>query len=172
MDDAFDEIEQELKLLRPVAPSAALMARLEKEMAAPAEPEIVGRRRGPMMVTIAVKRWFWPLAAGLAAAGLIVAFWTAFHRVPSLPAGDPSRPAKTAATDQKTVAPVLQPVSATDYLYATVDEGLVASRDGFPARRVSYRYVDTYTWRNARTNASLKWMIPREEVRVVPVSAY
>jgi hypothetical protein len=29
--------------------------------------------------------------------------------------------------------------------------------------------VDTITWKNPRTNASVRWTVPREEVRVVPV---
>ena len=44
--------------------------------------------------------------------------------------------------------------------------------DGTAAHRVFQRYLDTYTWRNPRTNASLRWTVPRDEVRVVPVRAY
>ena len=40
--------------------------------------------------------------------------------------------------------------------------------DGTPARRVRARYLDTYTWRNPATNASLKWSVPRDEIRVLP----
>jgi hypothetical protein len=52
---------------------------------------------------------------------------------------------------------------------AAPDEGLVTLADGTPARRVRSSYVDTITWKNPRNNASLRWSVPREEVRVVPV---
>ena len=45
----------------------------------------------------------------------------------------------------------------------------VTLADGTPARRERIQFVDTITWRNPRTNASLTWTVPREEVRVVPV---
>ena len=41
--------------------------------------------------------------------------------------------------------------------------------DGTAARRERFQYVDTITWKNPRTNASVRWTMPREEVRVVPV---
>jgi hypothetical protein len=30
--------------------------------------------------------------------------------------------------------------------------------------------VDTYTWKNPRTNASIKWTVPRDEIRVIPAT--
>ena len=44
--------------------------------------------------------------------------------------------------------------------------------DGTTAHRVFQCYLDTYTWRNPRTNASLRWTVPRDELRVIPVRAY
>jgi hypothetical protein len=46
----------------------------------------------------------------------------------------------------------------------------VTLADGTPARRVRQSYVDKITWENPRSNASLVWSVPREEVRVVPVN--
>jgi hypothetical protein len=34
-------------------------------------------------------------------------------------------------------------------------------------RRVRARYLDTYTWKNPTTNASLRWSVPRDEIRLV-----
>ena len=62
-----------------------------------------------------------------------------------------------------------KPVAAEKVLYAARDEGLVTLEDGTTARRERLSYVDTITWKNPRTNASLTWSVPREEVRVVPV---
>ena len=65
-----------------------------------------------------------------------------------------------------------KPVGATKFLYESLDAGMVLLSDGLPARRVCNRYVDTYTWRNPRTRASVQWIVPRAEVRVVPVDAF
>ena len=64
---------------------------------------------------------------------------------------------------------VFKPVAAENVLYAVSDEGLVTLDDGTSARRERLSYVDTITWKNPRTNASVRWTVPREEVRVVPV---
>jgi hypothetical protein len=63
-----------------------------------------------------------------------------------------------------------RPVAAENILYATNDEGYVTLEDGTPARRVRTHYVDTITWKNPDGRASLRWTVPREEIRVVPVS--
>jgi hypothetical protein len=65
---------------------------------------------------------------------------------------------------------VLKPVAGENVLYSARDEGLVVLEDGTPARRERLQFVDTITWKNPRTNASLKWTVPREEVRIVPIS--
>ena len=64
----------------------------------------------------------------------------------------------------------LKPVAAENVLISATDEGLVTLDDGTQARRERLQYVDTITWKNARTNASLTWRVPREEVRVVPIA--
>jgi hypothetical protein len=69
---------------------------------------------------------------------------------------------------QRNDAP-LKPVAAENLLVVASDEGLVTLDDGTPARRERRQYVDTITWKNPRTNASLTWSMPREEVRVVPI---
>ncbi|WP_415908306.1 hypothetical protein [Oleiharenicola sp. Vm1] len=63
-----------------------------------------------------------------------------------------------------------RPVKAANVLYDLQDEGPVLLEDNTPARRIRARYVDTYTWKNPATNASLKWSVPRDEVRVMPAS--
>jgi hypothetical protein len=63
-----------------------------------------------------------------------------------------------------------KPIAAENLLVDARDEGLVTLDDGTAARRERLRYVDTITWKNPRTNASVRWSVPREEVRVVPVN--
>lgn len=140
MDNELHELEAELKRLRPVAPSRALAAGIARQLAAP--------RRN---------YWAWtalPLAASLA--GLVM-----LRERPAVPAPTPA-PVSAVAT--------YKPVSAENLLYAQNDEGLVTLADGSTARRYRSSYVDTITWKNPHTQASLRWSVPRTEERVIPVS--
>jgi hypothetical protein len=71
---------------------------------------------------------------------------------------------------QATAAPKFKPVTAENVLLAQSDDGLVTLADGSQAVRVRSSYVDTITWKNPSTKASLRWSVPHSEVRVVPVS--
>jgi hypothetical protein len=152
MDDELEQLEAELKTLRPAAAPARLVAQIERHLAA--APARTQRRVTPL---------FWLWTALPAAAALAVAIGVAMHREVGR-----SRPA-TRPTGVAAQA-VLKPVAAENVLYSATDEGLVTLEDGTRARRERLNYVDTITWVNPRTNASLKWSVPREEVRLVPVS--
>jgi len=65
---------------------------------------------------------------------------------------------------------LFKPVAAQNILLDSQDEGYVTLADGRTARRVRQSYLDRITWKNPRTNASLTWSVPREEVRITPVS--
>ena len=143
MDEDFQQLEAELKLLRPLAPSHEFRARLERTLAP--------RPRARLL------RFSW-VALPIAAA---VATMLTLAPVP--------RREKNSAPPQLPAA-LFKPVAAENVLIASRDEGLVTLADGTPARRTRQSYVDTITWKNSRTKASLKWSVPREEVRVVPVS--
>lgn len=148
MDDELQQLEAELQRLRPRDPSPQLQARVSAKLAP--------RRQGV---------WWWAALPLAAAATLAFTTWFRPAQVT----------APVAATAQ--VVPVpdavpdeYQPVAAENLLYATQDEGVVTLTSGAQARRVRNSYVDTITWRNPRTNASLRWSVPRDEVRVVPVN--
>jgi hypothetical protein len=146
MDDELESFEAELKRLQPVAPSHDLERRVKRELA----------------TTRGTSRAWWLAAATLpiaAAAALMISS----PRHTTMPDGD-----KAIATTPRT-NDVLKPVTAENVLYAASDEGLVTLADGTPARRERLEFVDTITWQNPRTHASLTWRLPREEVRVVPV---
>jgi len=153
MDDELQQLEMELKRLRPVAPAARLVRRVERELAAaPRERETPAR-----------VPWWWA-ATPLATAAAIVMVMAQAKRW--------DRPAehRGGAVVAESTADVLKPVAAENVLVAARDEGLVTLADGTPARRARLQYVDTITWKNPRTNASLTWTVPREEVRVVPIA--
>lgn len=159
MDDELQQLEAELKRLRPVAPSRELLTKLERELGAshPASGS------GSIVSRPSRKWWLWAAAMPAAAAiALLIAL--------SVRRGQPVEPPKTAK--QQTAAAeteVFKPVAAENVLLAARDEGLVTLDDGTTARRERLNYVDTVTWKDPRTNASVRWTVPREEVRVVPV---
>lgn len=157
MDEELKKLEAELKRLRPVAPSLAVAARIERELTRPA------RRPRP------AGRMLWWVALPLAAAVALV-----WNRRSDLPApGVPARvPAVAAAAPGPGAAgdeAAFKPVGAENVLVSARDEGVVTLADGTMARRERLQYVDTITWRNSRTRASLQWSVPREEVRIVPI---
>ncbi len=158
MDDELKSLETELKRLRPRVPSAELQSRVATELAL--------RRRAT---------WAWaalPLAAALAVM-LALQFRPASEMaaptlVPKPAVVENPAPAETLAV---TDSPVLyKPVAAEKVLYDSRDDGIITLANGSQARRVRNSYVDTITWRHPETNASVRWSVPRNEVRVVPVS--
>ncbi len=164
MDNEFSQLEAELKALRPVAPSRHVQARIALEL---------GRGEVSVRVTPSARAW-WRWAAVLPAAAAVLILLVFFvRRVPPASVGEniaaTTAPATGAMVREAESAPVFKPVSAENVLYAVADEGLVTLDDGTAARRERLSYVDTITWKNPRTNASVRWTMPREEVRVVPV---
>jgi hypothetical protein len=152
MDDDLQQLEAELKSLRPGALSRELLARLERELA-PAAPV---RRASAMW-------WLWAAALPAAAALALLVTLNAWR-----PRSNPAQkisPTDVAASELA----VFKPIAAENVLYSASDEGLIKLDDGTAARRERLSYVDTITWKNPRTNASVRWSVPREEVRVVPV---
>jgi hypothetical protein len=139
MDNELDPLEAELRRLRPIAPSRDLERALGAELSA-------GPRRSAKPLA-----WL-ALPIGAAIAGL-VAWWP--ERI------DKERTASDGA--------VFKPVAAQNVLLASTEQGGVTLADGTPARRVRRAYLDTITWENPRTHASLIWTVPREEVRVTPI---
>jgi len=154
MDDDLSQFEAELRGLRPAAPPSRMFARLEREL-------VVSPRRAPLAW------WIWAGALPVAAA-LAVMITLAVKQV-----GVRGAKPMTGSDGAGAMPPGLasfKPTAAENLLYAAEDEGLVTLADGTPARRERLSYVDTITWTNSRTKASVRWSVPREEVRVVPVN--
>ncbi len=162
MDEDLKTFEAELTRLQPAAPSRALFARVASELGAAGSTAATSR---PVARIEARPAWFWALSAPLAAAAAVAVMFT---RVPTEGRAPSARAEMVRAAAEESPT-ALKPVTAENVLYSASDEGLVTLDDGTPARRERLRYVDTITWRNPRTNASLTWTVPREEVRVVPV---
>jgi anti-sigma-K factor RskA len=165
MDNSLEELENELGRLSPRPPSAALLGRLEHELG-PATPAPASRR---YVSATSLRSWKWA-GWSLAGAATVVALLLVmrFAREPSV-----SLPA-VASTHMAVTTPApanrYEPVKATSVLYDLKEDGLATLPDQTEGRQVRYRYVDTYTWRNPATKASLRWSVPRDEVRVIRAS--
>jgi hypothetical protein len=164
MDESLLELENELKRLRPQSLPDSLLQRMEREL----EPVIVPRR---YTTATSLRSWKWAGWSFAGAAALATGFFAIGLSRPAKPAPAPSAaPAVTSGPSPATVANRYEPVRASSVLYELKDDGVAYLPDQTPARQVRYRYVDTYTWKNPATKASLKWSVPREEVRVVQAS--
>ncbi len=152
MDEDLQQLEAELTRLRPATLRRELFARVEAQLAIPV------RRPRPLW-------WLWATALPIAAAFAVV-FVVSIRNSPAPGNETASAVARPAAPAG---AAAFKPVAAENVLYAAEDEGFVTLEDGTSARRERLDYVDTITWKNPRTNASVRWTVPREEVRVIPV---
>ncbi|MSU51798.1 MAG: hypothetical protein EXS41_00125 [Opitutaceae bacterium] len=164
MHEDFQELEGELKHLRPRASSSGLVARLEQELA----PAVSRSPRRTCSTATIWGPWKWTIWSMVTAAAIAVALIVSRNLGPVGNRIVQSEPGPAVSATQS--AEIYKPVRADNMLYDTREENGVTLPDGTFARRVRSRYVDTITWRNSRTNASLRWSIPREEVRVIPVA--
>ena len=158
MDEELQQLETELKKLRPAPIPAALHSRLQHALGPAVAPELAAVVPGPR----GRLHWWWAAALPAAVAIVLVFSFKLRNQPPVAPLRDPAPVAAAGG--------MLKPVAAQNVLFSASDEGLVTLDDGTPARCERLHFVDTITWRNPRTNASLTWSVPREEVRVVPVS--
>ena len=178
MDESLQQLEVELKSLRLRGPSPQLVDRLTTELAAETDELAAPMRRYTTQNSLGSWKWLSWRAAGLAAvlAGGAAITIVTFKSPPPAAALPSERIAASDPVPPATVAPgprgKYRPVAATNVLYDLKDEGLVAVEDGPPVRQVRARFVDTYTWTNPHNNSSLKWSVPRDEIRVVPASLH
>jgi hypothetical protein len=160
----FNEIENELKKMRPIEPSADLVARVERELA--------GLEPNQKVVTPDRFRINWlSLGAGLAAAAVLLLF--VHLRLDRSPPPETKVAAASPAQQplrSTIVPPEFVPAGATQVVYRTEDEGLLFP-NGFaqPLRRVRASMRETLQWQNRTTGASLRVSYPTEEVSLVPI---
>jgi hypothetical protein len=166
----FNEIENELKKLRPLGPSPELVARIETDLRDVVPP---GKIFAPPRFKIS---WL-SLGAGLAAAALLLLFARLhFQQTPQTkvashpPLQSHSERTPATAAERSTRAPEFVPARATEVVYRTEDEGLLFPSDSSqPVRRVRARTRETLQWQNPQTGASLRVSYPAEEVTLLPV---
>jgi len=172
----FSELENQLRKLRPVQPSADLMTGIERELAEGSTRlhSVTARQASTAGVLPRERRfqfnWF-SLGLGLAAAAALVLFgWIQLERpvkkTPSLASITPAPQFSAAISTAQFV-----PAGLTQVVYHTRDEGVhFPNNSAQPMRRVRSHTRDTLQWRNPTTGASLRISYPSEEVSLVPVT--
>ncbi len=161
----FSELEDQLRKLRPVQPSADLVTRIGRSLAegsAPTAGKLPRQRRFHF-------NWF-SLGLGLAATAALVIF--AFIRVEQ-PAKKTPAIASIGSVPAVSTNPngQLVPAGLTQVVYHTRDEGLhFPTNSEQPMRRVRSQSRETLQWRNPKTGATLRISYPTEEVSLLPVT--
>jgi hypothetical protein len=172
----FSELENQLRKLRPLQPSADLVTRVERALAEERSIRLRQGSGGQASTAGVIPResrfhfnWL-SLGLGLAAAAALVLF--AFLRLHQ-PKGKTSPVASSnpaPAISTKSNAQLI-PAGLTQVVYQARDEGLhFPTNSNEPVRRVRSQSRDTLRWRNPQTGASLRISYPREEVSLIPVT--
>ncbi|HEY4302673.1 MAG TPA: hypothetical protein VGM73_17515 [Candidatus Didemnitutus sp.] len=171
MDESLKELEDELSRLHPARPSLAVAARIEAELAL-GESRTAAPQPGASVAN-RTRRLAWSLCVAAAAAAVTFVALRQSPSVAPLPdhANSVTRPSGAVTTSQPPLSPddaEYRPVDARSVFYGVSAETGVYLRDQTPVQQVRYRYLDTYTWKNQATHASLQWTVPRDEIRVIP----
>lgn len=165
------DFENQLRTLRPLAPSPALKEGIARQLAAPralatveSRAGVLHRHKGNADAPGFFERLFpglrWALAGATGAAAVFLAM-NHFQQPTIFPAGSVT----TVAT-----APDFEPVEVTHDLVATEDGGLVYEEEDEPARVVRYTTLERHVWTHPVTGARLEVEIPREDIVLVPIA--
>jgi len=170
----FDELEAELKLLRPARPSAELISRVERSLgeSAPAVA-IPGTTATAGVLPRPRKAGFNWFTFGLGLAAATAFLMLARTNVDRVPTKSPTVSSSKSRTSPAKAAPVrsMVPDGLTRVVYGQSDEGLVfPSNADTPLRRVRSRSRETLQWKDPGTGDSLRVSYPTEEIELIPVS--
>ena len=164
------DFENQLRALRPLAPSPALEEGIARQLASQraiatveSRAAVIRRRAAETDAPGFFERLFpglrWALAG---AAGAAAAFLAISHfQQPNI------SPEKTSAA---VAQPDFEPVEITRDLVSAEDGGLVYEEDEAPARVVRYNTLEHHVWTHPVTGARLEVEIPREDIVLVPIA--
>jgi len=159
-----EELESELKKLRPVQPSPALVSRIERVLAD-------GGTSGSKVIRPERFRVNWlGLGLGLAAAATFLILARIDFR-PTEKTKQTNVSATPSLQQRAAALPNYQATGLTQVVYRQHDEGLVfpPGAEG-PSRRVRTAKRETLRWRDQQSGAQLAVSYPTEEVTLIPVS--
>ena len=169
----FTDLEAKLKSIRPAPLQETFIARVEQQMADPAEPDEL-----PADNVIRPNRFRIQWVAGLglaAAAALFLLVRVNFQPPTTQPKVALTSPEPTTSS-VRPVEPLLPntflPAGTTQVVYQKRDEGLLFAQNAEqPMRRLRSVTRETLQWKNPATGASLQVSYPSEQVELVPISA-
>ena len=166
------EFENELRALRPLAPSPALEEGIARQLAshralATVEKHAAVIPRRELDLEIARPGFFERIFPGLrwacAGAAAAVAIVFAIHHF------DKPTAASSAAT-AAAAEPDFEPESIARDIVTAEDQGIIYEDDREPARLVRYTLVEHRVWTHPVTGARLEVEVPREDLVLVPVA--
>ena len=161
----FSELEDQLRKLRPAAPSADLVNRIGRGLAdqgSTSTAAVLPRER---------RFHFSWLSLGLGLAGAAALVMFAFLREQPAKNNPPIASTSPAPTISTNPAAQFVPAGLTQVVYHTRDEGLhFPTNSEQPMRRVRSQSQQTLRWRNPKTGATLRISYPTEEVSFHPVT--
>lgn len=178
------EIEDQLRLLKPTAPSEGLAARIERGLAISATSSpmagVIARPSKPSLF------WKWMRDLGWAGAGAAtalgaVALYSAVQKpttrksiLPTAAAAAPARANATAPAAAPVAATVeeqaFEPTEASRELVAVNGANELLDTEDGPVREVRYTYLERLAWAHPGTGARIEIEVPREDVYLLPVS--
>ena len=158
------EFENQLRALRPVAPSFSLEENIARQLATVEVPAAVVRRRDlevgqPTFFERIFPGLRWAFAGAVAA----VAVLAAIHHFDQ-PTAVPSAPAAAA------VEPDFEAEDITHELVSAEDGGVIYEDDQEPARLVRYTTLEHHVWTHPLTGARLEVEVPREDIVLIPIA--
>jgi len=176
MNDSFQEIEAELKRLRPAMPRREVEERVGRELSLPANGRVTqqlpaARRTQP--------RWsLGLLGVGLAGAACIVLcvlLWP--KRVEPIQASNAASGAVSVpqARTPEGVRPrrgAFQQVRTANYLLSAQEEGIVYASATVPMRRIRYQFLDTAQWKGGDDHTVVEVIVPKEGTVLVPLNVH
>ena len=170
MNTNESEFENQLRTLRPVAPSLALEKSIARRLASvralatvEAPAAVVRRREFEIERPSLLDRIFpglrWAFA-GAAAAVAVISAINHFDR----PENSPPASALTA------VEPDFEPEGITRELVSAEDGGVIYEDEQEPARLVRYTTLEHHVWTHPVTGARLEVEVPREDIVLIPIA--
>ena len=170
MNTNESEFENQLRALRPLAPSPALEESIARQLA-PARtlatvevPAAVVRRRDLEIERPGFfDRIFPGLGWALAGAAAAVAVFAAVSHFDQPAASSAASP--LAATE-----PDFEPEDITHELVSAEDGGVIYEDEQEPARLVRYTTLEHHVWTHPVTGARLEVEVPREDIVLIPIA--
>ncbi|MDA7867133.1 hypothetical protein N9B57_04265 [Verrucomicrobia bacterium] len=167
--EPFDEIEHELRSLRPLPVKPKVMTGwLDFDSGVDIELQRdLKRSLSPF------RRSMWLLAALVCLTGFLGALVVrqGWNEIKSNPTQIET------LVEDSTDTPLLtdlafSPSSLKNRFVGASDDGIIGAVGDVSFRRVRYQLMDTYHWANLEDGSSLEMIIPREEILFLPVVTY